>query len=107
MKRPRLSVSVLAATPHEVDLAVNGDLDLATADCLRRALDDLHVVPPFRVALKVNRIEFIDSTGLATLISAARRLTDAGGEMVLENPSAPLRRIVEVTGTGPLFHLEG
>jgi anti-sigma B factor antagonist len=78
-------------------LSPEGELDLATAPQLAEAFGDDPVV------LVLGGLEFIDSTGLATLISEGRRRTDKGSPFILVRGSATTQRLFAVTGVEELF----
>jgi anti-sigma B factor antagonist len=78
-------------------LSPEGELDLATAPQLADAFADEPVV------LDLRGLEFIDSTGLATLISEGRRRTERGTPFILVRGSATTQRLFSVTGVEGLF----
>jgi len=60
-------------------ISVAGELDLATAPGLKRALDSaFHTGGP--VVVDLSDTVFLDSTALSVLLDAARRLGSRGGE---------------------------
>ncbi len=78
-------------------LAPQGELDLATAPRLAEAFGDAPTV------LDLTALQFIDSTGLATLISERRRRTEGGAPFVLVRGTPPTQRLFSVTGVEDLF----
>jgi len=50
------------------------------------------------VLLELADVDFIDSSGLATLLNAQGRLTRVGRRLVLIAPSAPVRRLLSAIG---------
>lgn len=79
-------------------VAAAGELDLRGAPVLREAL-----AGPLRegsgpVLLELADVDFIDSSGLATLLNAQGRLTRVGRRLVLIAPSAPVRRLLSAIG---------
>jgi anti-sigma B factor antagonist len=78
-------------------LAPEGELDLATAPQLAEAFGDDPTV------LDLGGVEFIDSTGLATLISERQRRQQHGSAFVLVRGSATTQRLFAVTGVEELF----
>ncbi len=50
-----------------------------------------------RIALDMSAVHRIDSNGLAVLIQAASRARAVGGELVLVQPSPPVRSILKLT----------
>jgi anti-sigma B factor antagonist len=87
-----------------LSLVVTGEIDLATADELRLAMDDVIArrgdVP---VVLDLAGVTFIDSTGLSVLAQAAA----SGDEIVLRDPPKVVRSILALTGLGESFSIEG
>jgi anti-sigma B factor antagonist len=79
-------------------VAVRGELDLSTSpqleETLRREIDAGN-----RVVVDLSELEFIDSTGLNTLVTALRASSANGAELVV-SPSLPaqVQRVLEVTG---------
>jgi anti-sigma B factor antagonist len=88
------------ATDHKDGVSIlspEGELDLATAPQLAEAFGEGPVV------LVLTGLEFIDSTGLATLISERRRRTEDGSPFILVRGSATTQRLFAVTGVEGLF----
>ena len=85
-------------------LAVAGELDIATAPLLRetllRALDRDNV-PDLLVDL--SGVTFVDSSGLAVLLMAARRWAAEGRSFVVHEPSRAVSRIIDLTGVRAAF----
>jgi anti-anti-sigma factor len=84
------SVSV-CADDVAVIAAITGELDLATGPLVKENLR------PFngrrdRVVYELDRIAFIDSTGLESLFEAFEN----GGTIIFRNPSSSVRRILEL-----------
>jgi anti-anti-sigma factor len=80
-----------------VVLSPEGELDLATAPQLAEAFGEGPVV------LVLGGLDFIDSTGLATLISERRRRSEQGSPFILVRGSATTQRLFAVTGVEGLF----
>jgi anti-anti-sigma factor len=78
-------------------LSPEGELDLATAPQLADAFGEGPIV------LVLGGLEFIDSTGLATLISERRRRAEQGSPFILVRGSATTQRLFAVTGVEGLF----
>jgi anti-anti-sigma factor len=87
-------------------LALTGEIDMATAGELRAAAGR-HLGQVGRLVLEFSGVTFCDSQGLSTLISLNRQARDAGTELVLANVSDFMSRLLEITGLGPAFTLEG
>lgn len=88
-------------------VTVRGELDIGSAPLLRDALLRLiagETVPD--TVVDGSGVTFVDSSGLAVLLMAARRWSSAGKQLVLRNPSRSLWRIVELTGATAAFAYE-
>ncbi|HEV2891627.1 MAG TPA: STAS domain-containing protein [Frankiaceae bacterium] len=94
-------------TGREGDTAVvtvAGELDIAGAGALRETFLKLlagEETPP--LVVDGSGLTFVDSSGLAVLLMAARRWEDAGSRLVLRDPSPTLTRIVDLTGVRRAF----
>jgi anti-sigma B factor antagonist len=65
-------------------VSVAGEVDLATVPRLRDALVVAAIDHPGqRVAVDLDGVTMLDSTGLGVLVGALRRITAAGGDLVI------------------------
>ena len=91
----------------EVVLALDGELDLGTAEPLRDTL--MHAIENDGngVAVDMRRCSFIDSTGVRILVEAARHLGRDGRRLQLIGICDQPRRVFELTlgGRFELFTL--
>ena len=102
---PPFRVSV-SRSDGRVLVAVDGELDLATAPELRDVLVALSEDGDKEVTLDLTGLEFIDSTGLSVLVMTFTRARAAGGSLVIRNPSQSVTRILEITGLVSVFTIE-
>jgi anti-sigma B factor antagonist len=89
-----------------VVVAVDGELDLATAPELRDSLVALSEEGPTDIILDLTSLRFIDSTGLSVLVMAHNRARADRGSILLRNPSPSVLRILEITGLVSVFTIE-
>ena len=75
---------------------VRGELDVDTAQVVRRELFHTHFTPGQRVVVDLEGLDFIDSSGLSVLIQTARRVKDGGGELHLV--CAKFHRLLSIAG---------
>jgi anti-anti-sigma factor len=80
-----------------VVLTVRGELDLRTVPTLRARLAEALATGHGAVVVDLTGVAFMDSTGLATLLNALRRLTRAGRRLVLTCGDGPVRRMLHLT----------
>jgi len=78
-------------------IAVRGDLDLATVESLRPALDDaLDAREP--TTLELSECTFLDSSALKAIADASRRAGEIGIVFTVARPSPQAARVLEVSG---------
>jgi anti-sigma B factor antagonist len=87
-----LRVSVIAEGADTM-VRVSGELDLATAPELERALDGIQA-PAGRVVLDLRELSFSDAIGLRVIEAASRRL---GERLIVFGTRPPVRHLFEVT----------
>jgi anti-sigma B factor antagonist len=93
-------------TEQHGDAAVvvpTGELDLATTPALEEALQRAFEGGTARVVLDLRELEFIDSSGLRTLLTARRRADDARAEFSLVAGHRGLERTLEIAGVHKVF----
>ncbi|MFG2790115.1 STAS domain-containing protein [Streptomyces sp. NPDC048419] len=91
-----LSVAVTASDGIRV-VTPTGEIDHATGDPLRRALE-VSDVPRPRIVLDLHQVTFMDSTGINILINAHHTLSEAGGWLRLAAPTAVVSRTLQIVG---------
>jgi anti-sigma B factor antagonist len=82
---------------------LSGSLDLATAPTVRAALLEAAERGDHRIVVDLHRVEFLDSTGLGSLIGAYRRAKEEGGELRLTVPDGQILRLLRITGLLKVF----
>jgi len=81
-------------------VALVGELDLSSAGALRDTLADDSLRDGGAVVVDLDELEFIDSTGLSTILSAREDFTGRGQEFALTRGSAQVQRLLRITGVG-------
>jgi anti-sigma F factor antagonist len=97
VEAPNASSRVL--TPH-------GEVDAHTAPALRQAVAEQLLDPEVtQLVIDLSHATFLDSSALGVLIGAFKRMTERGGRLDVVQPSAPLRRIFEITALDRILSL--
>ena len=80
-------------------VTVEGELDLYTAPQLRERVLELSEEGRARVAIDLERVGFIDSSGLGVIVACLKRLRESGGDLAVVAPEAsPLSKLLTLTG---------
>jgi anti-anti-sigma factor len=86
-------------------LALSGRFDVTTAAVVRDWLDEaVNIVPPFLV-VNLEEVDFMDSTGLSTLVHGMKRSREKNGDLHLCNLQQPVRIIFELTRLAQWFEI--
>lgn len=89
-----------------VVVVLRGELDMATAPRLARALDDALDQLPTSVTIELAELGFLDSTGIRVLVTAHRRAAAARCRFVLRAPSGSVLKTLQLTGMDTLVIVE-
>jgi anti-sigma B factor antagonist len=77
-------------------LSVEGELDIASAPRMLSALNEAFATLSIPLVVDLSRVDFMDSTGLALLMNAHRRVLRRGHGFAIYCPDGPLSRIFEI-----------
>ncbi len=91
------SIATFRASSHEADDSVvvvaNGELDLVGAPRLLQAMPGEGSTP---VVLDLGGVQFMDSSGLRSLLEARQSCIDAGRPFAIARPSVAVTRVLEL-----------
>ena len=94
------AVISLAVERSRVDgyelLAVEGELDIATAPRMIAALNEAFAELTTPLVVDLSSVDFMDSTGLALLMNAYRRVRRRGHGFAIVCPGGPISRVFEI-----------
>ncbi len=94
------AVISLAVERSRVDgyelLAVEGELDIATAPRMIAALNEAFAELSAPLVVDLSSVDFMDSTGLALLMNAYRRVRRRGHGFAIVCPGGPIARVFEI-----------
>jgi anti-sigma B factor antagonist len=80
-------------------VALFGELDMANAATLAAELERIEGEGPASITIDMRELEFIDSTGIAVLVSAYRRLNaDTPRLRLVRSKASGVQRVMDVTG---------
>ncbi|HLM26235.1 MAG TPA: STAS domain-containing protein [Thermoleophilaceae bacterium] len=82
-----------------------GDIDLARARELGSVLREELAERPDEVVVDLSETTHLDSSGVAVLLNAQRRLTRAGSRFAVVAPAGPPRRVLELTGVADTLRM--
>jgi anti-sigma B factor antagonist len=96
---PDLAFERSAAADGAACLAVAGEIDFSNVDEVRAAITPiLDESQLSRLVVDCQRLDFIDSLGVQTLLTLKRVATERGIAFTVANMRGPVRRVTETLG---------
>ena len=82
---------------------VQGEIDMYTAPRLRELLIDLVSKGSYQLVVNLDKVGFLDSTGLGVLVGGLRRVRAHDGALDLVCTREPILKIFRITGLTKVF----
>jgi len=80
-------------------IRLSGELDMVSVQRVRPVVERVLTAEDGRLAFDVSELEFMDSSGVALLVSAARKTR----QVELRHPTPIVRRLIELAGLTELL----
>ena len=93
-----IDLTSTADEPGAWSVKARGTLDLETAPQLQARLDELIDGGAALIVLQLGDVEFLDSSGIRTIVHAARRLRDTDGQLLIAEASGAVQQVLEIAG---------
>jgi anti-anti-sigma factor len=88
---------------HQAVIVLEGELDLHTGLLLTDAVERAITEGATSLDIDAARLTFADSSGLCALVACRRTARGAGADIRVTHASAPLDRVLEMTGLRRVF----
>ena len=98
----------IVARPFEgwVILDLSGDIDLAHSPAVRKALLlEIKEKKTPKVYLNLEKVRYIDSSGIASLVEGLKASRDIGSRLVLYGLSKSVREVMELSRLQKIFEI--
>jgi anti-sigma B factor antagonist len=79
-------------------LGLSGELDMASAEILQQALADEDLQQEPMIVLDLQQLEFVDSTGLRSILAALEQCRARQQEFAITPGSPQVQRLLRITG---------
>lgn len=86
-------------------LALSGRFDVTTAVPVREWIDEAITSEPPLLVINLEEVDFMDSTGLSTLVHGRKQSREKNGDLHLCNLQQPVRIIFELTRLAQYFEI--
>src|ERR671919_3070079 len=97
-----LGLDVYRLGSHSV-VEVKGEIDVYTAPKLREKLIELVSEGTYDVIVDLEKVDFLDSTGLGVLVGALKRVKAHDGSLSLVCTQDKILKILKITGLTKVF----
>lgn len=84
-------------------LVLRGEIDVYTAPRLRQTIVDLVDGGTSRLVVDMERVDFLDSTGLGVLVEGLKRVKSRGGSLSIVATQDKILKIFDITGLNKAF----
>jgi anti-sigma B factor antagonist len=84
-------------------VAVGGEIDVYTAPKLRDTITELVAAGNYDIVIDMERVEFLDSTGLGVLVGGLKKVRAHDGSLELICSQERLLKIFRITGLAKVF----
>jgi anti-sigma B factor antagonist len=85
---------------------VSGELDVFTLGTLHEALRQVDLDGGIVLRMDLSNLRIIDSTGIGTMVTTAKRVRASGGVFSTICPQGMVRRVLEITGLVEYLQLD-
>jgi anti-sigma B factor antagonist len=101
-----LSLETRQENEHTV-IEVGGEIDVYTAPKLRERIIELVDEGQYHLVVDLEKVEFLDSTGLGVLVGGLKRVRGHDGSLQLVCTQERLLKIFRITGLSKVFAIHG
>jgi anti-sigma B factor antagonist len=84
-------------------LALEGELDMATAPEFRERLLDLFADGVRQLVIDLGELVYLDSVGLGILVGGLKRYREAAGDLELRGARGQVSQVLDITGVAQVF----
>ena len=98
-----VGVRLSASYPGASIVDVEGEVDVLTSPRFKTALAEVVDAGASTVVVNLDKVQYMDSTGLGVLVSAMKRVRENDGIIVLTGLNPHLSKIFEITGLRKVF----
>lgn len=100
-----MNINVKTENIEDMSLVeIEGEVDTYTSSKIKQ--DILKIVENnSKLIISLEKVKFIDSTGLGILIGILKKVKEKEGEMVIVSPNSYINQIFEITGLFKVFKI--
>lgn len=93
-----LTIELERGERNRVTVRPAGEIDMHNVGLVERHLDRAIEEGAHRLIVDLERVSFLDSSGIRCIVRAAQSIQEANGQLHIVNASGAVRRVLEITG---------
>lgn len=94
------------STENRWSVKLKGEVDISTVPKFKTMLEDIFKEKEEDIALILDDLDYIDSTGLGAIIGAYGRMKEKNKTLVLVRPGVTLKKLLGITSLDQVFVIE-
>ena len=83
-------------------IQVTGEVNISTSPDLKKSFEKM---PSLKVIIDLEKVGYVDSSGLATLVEILKKSKSQGGQLALAGLSDKVKSLFEITKLDKLFSI--
>jgi anti-sigma B factor antagonist len=91
---------------EKIQISVEGDVDLYTSPDLRKAILNAFQDAAGGLEVELSSVDYMDSSGVATLVEGFKKARENSKNFVLLNPSPSVMKVLELARLDAVFEIE-
>jgi anti-sigma B factor antagonist len=88
-------------------LTLRGEIDVYTAPRMRQGIVDLVDAGSLNIVVDMQKVDFLDSTGLGVLVEGLKRVRTRSGNLSIVVTQDKILKIFDITGLNKAFPIYG
>ena len=89
-----------------IALEVSGEIDLYNAPTIKEEIQKLIEQEKYKIVINLDKVSYIDSSGIGALISSFSNLKKFEGKMRISNVAGSVRKVFELTKLTSFFDID-
>jgi len=84
---------------------LDGDIDINSSPDIRKVFEDITNAKEKKILINLEKVPYVDSSGLATLVEVLKKSKSYAGKLKLSNLSDKVKGLFEITKLEKLFEI--
>lgn len=100
-----MEVKILEQNGEKV-VSIEGRVDTVTVPDLEMKVSPIWTMPSITLVFDCEKLEYISSSGLRTILTTHKQITANGGKFILRNLTREVKSVLDLTGFSRILTIE-